>query len=98
LFSNMQYLALLLIPIIAAATTYISIKLSTPKAAASSANQMQGSMTKSMLMIMPAMIAFFSFSVPAGLGLYWIVGNIIQIFQQLFVNKYVIKKKEVAKT
>jgi YidC/Oxa1 family membrane protein insertase len=38
------------------------------------------------------MTAFISFSVPAGLGLYWIVGNIYQIAQQMFMNRFVIKK------
>jgi YidC/Oxa1 family membrane protein insertase len=42
------------------------------------------------------MTAFFAFSVPAGLGLYWIVGNIIQVLQQLYINKVIKKKKEVA--
>jgi YidC/Oxa1 family membrane protein insertase len=52
-------------------------------------------MSSSMMMIMPFMTAFFAFSVPAGMGLYWIVGNVIQILQQLYMNKYIIKKKEV---
>lgn len=93
-----QYLALLLIPILAAITTYISIKFSTPKPQATSGgneNQMQTSMQNSMQMMMPIMTAFFAFSVPAGLGIYWIVGNIIQVFQQLFMNKFIIKNKEV---
>jgi YidC/Oxa1 family membrane protein insertase len=37
------------------------------------------------------MTGIISFTVPAGLGLYWIVGNIYQIFQQLFMDKFIIK-------
>lgn len=31
-------------------------------------------------------------SAPAGLGLYWIVSNIYQIMQQMFINIFVLKK------
>ncbi|HOV27956.1 MAG TPA: YidC/Oxa1 family membrane protein insertase [Pseudobacteroides sp.] len=82
---------LLLIPFLAAATTYISSKLSTKLTTAQNDNPMQNSM----LFIGPLMTLFFSFSFPAGMGLYWIVGGIFQIFQQLFINKLMAKKKEV---
>lgn len=88
-----QYLALLLVPILAAVTTYLSAKTS---AAQTPQQQGMGSqMQNSMIKIMPFMTAFFAFSVPAGLGLYWIVSNLFQILQQLYMNKYIIKKKEV---
>lgn len=96
IFGDWQYLILLLVPILAAFTTWLSIKISTVKTAntqnnggTQAANQMAGGM----LLVMPVMIAIFSFSVPAGMGLYWITGNIVQIFQQLFVNKFVLNKK-----
>ncbi|NLI93142.1 MAG: hypothetical protein GX434_13445 [Peptococcaceae bacterium] len=38
------------------------------------------------------MSGVISFTVLAGLGLYWIVGNIYQIIQQVFMNQFVIKK------
>ena len=82
---------LLSIPFLAAATTYISSKLSTKLTTAQNDNPMQNSM----LFIGPLMTLFFSFSFPAGMGLYWIVGGIFQIFQQLFINKLMAKKKEV---
>lgn len=45
--------------------------------------------------IMPFMTLWFAFIVPAGLGLYWIAGNLIQIAQQYIVNRhYVPKLKE----
>ncbi len=90
-----QYLALLLIPILAAVTTFISVKFSTPQPAAkNNENNMQNSMQNSMMIMMPFMTAFFAFSVPAGLGLYWIIGNVIQVFQQLYINKFIMKKKK----
>ena len=41
---------------------------------------------RSMLFVSPLMIAFFSFSSPAGVSLYWVVGGFIQIIQQLIIN------------
>ncbi len=89
-----QYFALLLIPILAAVTTFISIKFSSASTANSAGNEMAASMNRSMMMMMPLMTAFFAFSVPAGLGLYWIVNNVIQVLQQMFMNKFIIKKKK----
>jgi len=86
------YLPLLIIPIFAVITTYISAKLTIPK------NTTQGpanSMQNTMLYIGPVMTLFFSFSLPAGVGLYWAVGYVVQIFQQLYINKNILKKKEV---
>ncbi len=43
---------------------------------------------KSMTMMMPFMSVFFAFTLPAGVGLYWIVSNLIQIAQHFLVNKF----------
>ena len=42
-------------------------------------------MQRTMVMISPLMIGFFALNVPAGLGLYWFVGNLVSIIQQSFV-------------
>ncbi len=44
---------------------------------------------KMMVYVMPVMIAFFTASVPAGVGIYWITSTIFGIGQQLVVNKQV---------
>ncbi|MCK9524345.1 MAG: YidC/Oxa1 family membrane protein insertase [Limnochordia bacterium] len=64
-------------PILAAATTFLQSKLSMTGDASQ----------KSMLIVMPLMIGFFSLSLPSGLVLYWIVGNIFSIVQQMWINK-----------
>lgn len=93
---SLQYWLLLLIPLLAGATTFIQSKLMTPQTASQN-NPTASSMQNSMLVVMPIMTLLFAFSFPAGLGLYWIAGNVIQIFIQLYMNKYIIgKKKEVA--
>ncbi|WP_368488699.1 YidC/Oxa1 family membrane protein insertase [Clostridium sp. BJN0013] len=58
-----------------------------------SENKMQDSIQKNMLLLSPIMTGFISFQVPAGMGLYWIISNIYQIFQQMFMNKFIIKKE-----
>ena len=68
---------LFIIPILVIATTYFSTKLTTPPstdAASKQTNQM-------MSMMMPVMFGFFMLSAPAGLGVYWIVSNLIGIGQ-----------------
>ena len=65
-------------PILAAATTFLQSKL----AATGDMSQQ-----KSMLIVMPLMIGMFSLRLPSGLVLYWIVGNVFSIGQQLWINK-----------
>lgn len=89
-----QFFGLLLIPILAALTTYLSFKMSMSAQPQNQNNAMAASMNSSMSFVMPLMTGFFAFSVPAGLGLYWIVGNLIQMLQQLYLNKYVLNHKK----
>jgi len=44
---------------------------------------------KTMTLIMPFMIAFFTASVPSGVGLYWAFSTIYGILQQLVVNRQI---------
>ena len=37
-------------------------------------------------LLMPLMSLFFAFTVPVGLGFYWITGSVIRIIQQLLLN------------
>ena len=48
-------------------------------------------MNKFMLYGMPVMVGVFTFTLPAGIGVYWGVSTLFAIGQQLFVNK-IIKK------
>lgn len=89
--SEPKYAVLLLLPIIATVTTYLSVRMSMPKATADKAANPMGN---SMMYVSPIMTLLFSFQFPAGLALYWITGNVFAIVQQYYVNKYVLKKKE----
>lgn len=50
-----------------------------------------------MLYVMPAMIAVFTASLPAGVGLYWGTSTLFGIIQQLFVNRAVDKELSAIK-
>lgn len=80
---------LYILPILSALTTYIQAKQTMPKKDPGAKEQggmmgmMQGQM---MLYFMPIFIGYISLSFPAGLVIYWIVMNIMQIGQQTYIN------------
>lgn len=79
----------IVVPIITWATTYLSYKVSMSiQGKKQDANDMMAKQQKIMMMIFPFMMAFMTINLPAGLGLYWNVSNLIQIGQQLILNKY----------
>jgi len=94
-FSKLSVVLLILIPIIAMATTWFSSwHAQKMNKKISNTDDSAAQMTKSMNLIMPLMTGFFAFSLPAGLGVYWIAGNIFQIAQQYFVNLYFEKEED----
>jgi YidC/Oxa1 family membrane protein insertase len=68
------------IPVLILISTYLMQKL-TPNAG------MDPSQAKMMMLVMPVMLFFFSLKYASGLGLYWIVGNIIGLAQQMLINQ-----------
>ena len=54
-------------------------------------NPMAASM-KTMTYTMPLISVVFGFTLPAGLGLYWVASAAVRSVQQLAVNKYLSKK------
>ncbi|MCR5216949.1 MAG: membrane protein insertase YidC [Lachnospiraceae bacterium] len=80
-----------LIPILTAFTQWLSMKtLNSKQTNVDPDNPMAQSM-KSMNTIMPIMILAIGFSVPAGLGFYWIVNAVITTIQQVVINRYLDK-------
>jgi len=79
--------AYLLFPLLAAATTYVQTKmLQMPPAPNLTDQEAQAQqMQKMMVWMSPLMIGYFALNVPAGLGLYWFIGNCVGIIQQYFV-------------
>lgn len=79
----------ILIPILAALTTYVSSKLMSKMNVSNVGDATMQSTQNMMMVMMPFMTLFITFSLPAGLGLYWIVSNILQMIQQYFLNKHI---------
>ena len=80
----------LLIPILSALSQWASITL-TSRANKTNNNASDNPMAQSMKMMnitMPLISAFFCFTLPAGLGLYWIIQAVITCIQQICINKY----------
>ena len=82
-----------LIPILAAGTAYLTSYVTRKLQAMPQTEQQQSSM-KTMNMIMPMMSAVFCFMLPAGVGLYWIMSNVVQIAQTLLLSKIFSNKNE----
>ena len=51
-------------------------------------------MTKNMSWFMPIMAVSISIIAPLGLALYWLVNNILMIFERLILNKILDSKEE----
>ena len=77
----------LVFPLLAAVTTFVQTKmLQMPPAPNPTEQELQTqSMQKMMVWMSPLMIGYFALNVPAGLGLYWFIGNCVGIIQQYFV-------------
>lgn len=97
--SLLSVLPLLAVPVIAGLTSWLLTKM-TPSNPAQNNTTSGGpedtaaSMNKSMTLMMPLMSVFFTFTLPSGVGLYWIVSNVVQMIQQYFTVKYFKKKEE----
>ena len=80
-----QHIEYILIPLFAGLTTYL-VSVISSKMTGNTANNDAANSMKSMNVIFPFMTAWFAISLPAGLGLYWIVSNLFQIAQMYFLN------------
>ncbi len=81
-----------MIPVLSAVTQWINVKLmpQQPSNGNEKASSMAASM-KTMNMFMPLMSAWFCFSFPAGMGLYWVAGSVVRSIQQVIINKHIDK-------
>ena len=77
-----------LIPVLAAASQWISAKLSMEMSQGASGGTDQTAATmKTMNTVMPLMSAFFTLTLPVGMGIYWIASAVIRTIQQIFINR-----------
>lgn len=84
--------ALWIIPILAGVTSLLS---SIAMNKMSGMPQNDDSQMKAMTYMMPLMSVYFCFILPAGMGIYWIINNVIAIAQQFVLNKIMFKDSDV---
>lgn len=70
-------------------TVIFSIITSKMMQQSSSMTDEQKEMQKSMNLMMPLLSGSIAYSMPLALGIYWLFGNILQILQQLLMNKII---------
>ncbi|MDR0405189.1 MAG: YidC/Oxa1 family membrane protein insertase [Clostridiales bacterium] len=91
---SFAYINLLwIIPVLAYFSTFFSTKVTTAMSGNAQPDGGAASSMKTMNMIFPLMTAWFAFTMPAGVGLYWIIGNVIQMGQQVLLNYYFRSKR-----
>lgn len=85
-------IGLWLIPILAGASSYFTSKLSQamqpPQPPQVDENGVEKPNTmKTMMIIMPIFSAWIAFTLPAAIGFYWIISSVLQLIQQVVVNR-----------
>ncbi len=94
------------IPILSALTQWITMKLVPQQTTDSKKGTQESAMEsslKTMNTVMPIMFAWFCFTMPCGMGIYWIAGSVVRGIIQIACNKHfdrmdfdeLIKKNEV---
>jgi len=108
---NMHFLGLIsmidkniFLALLAGISQYIQVQLMLPKLEAKSKNHQKTfkddlarSMNTQMKFIMPIIVFFISYSLPAAIALYWITSNMFMIFQEIFVKRKMEAKIELIK-
>lgn len=94
-----QYLLVfgaILVPVLSAVTQFLNVKLmpTADSGNTGNGNNQANSMANSMKMMnymMPLMSFIFVFTLPVGMGIYWIAGAVIRCIQQIIINKHMDK-------
>ena len=94
-FSNIGTIMLILIPALAIFTSWLSMKVTQLKQPKNNGQDQAAQMTSSMNLMMPIMTGFFTLTLPAGMGLYWIASNVFQILQHIALDKILEKEEDM---
>ena len=85
----------ILIPVLSAVTQWINVKLMPQvRNNNNNSNDVASNMASSMKMmntLMPLMSAWLCFSLPSGMGLYWVAGSVVRSIQQVVINRHIDK-------
>ncbi len=80
-----------MIPVLSAVTQWINVKLMPQQESNNKEQSTLASSMKTMNMVMPLMSAWFCFSFPTGMGLYWVAGSVVRSIQQVVINRHIDK-------
>ena len=92
--------ALWIIPVLSAATAWMTSQVTTrlnqqsSGTSSSSEDEKAEQMTKSMTMMMPLMSGYFGFVLPAAVGIYWIANNLFTCAQEVLLTKYILASEK----
>lgn len=78
--------AYLILPILLMVSQFIMQKWMTPATTTTDSDNPTAGMMKQMSLMMTLMFGFFTLQVPAGLTLYWVTSNLLQMLQQWVVT------------
>lgn len=87
-------IGVLLIPVLSALTQWINTKLMPQQESNKKNDVEENPMVQSMKMMntfMPFMSAFFCYTMPVGMGIYWISGSVVRSIIQICINKHLDK-------
>lgn len=90
-----MFLIAVSIPILAGASQWLSTKMAQSSTKKNNSAQEENAMLNQMnstMKIMPIFSVIMCFSMPIGLGVYWIVSAVVRIVQQFIINKILDKK------
>ena len=89
---------LLLIPLLSFATSMLTSVLTQIRQKKSNPGGMENAqMMGCMMLTMPLMSLWFTFQFPAGMGMYWILSNILAFFQTLILGRIYAPRKTIAR-
>ena len=81
-------LCALLVPILSYLFQVLNIKMMPNASGGNDQNDAMAQQMKTMNKTMPLMSLFMCFTVPVGLGIYWVMSSVVRLVQQYFLNKH----------
>lgn len=81
----------IMIPVLSMVTQWINVKLMPQQPTENKDTSSMAQSMKTMNMLMPIMSAWFCFTLPSGMGLYWIAGSVVRSIQQVLINRHIDK-------
>lgn len=81
-------LCALLVPILSYLFQVLNIKMMPNASGGNDQNDAMAQQMKTMNRTMPLMSLFMCFTVPVGLGIYWVMSSVVRLVQQYFLNKH----------